>query len=344
MARFARALLSRAAFVGAVAVSATCACRSERHSGAVVPASASQPAPAQHAAFGRYRSAESQPTAPPALSAQAPESEAPTPTCGPLVCTRYDTAADAFNAVLAKRPRVLAVGEAHARRGAPDVLSATERFGEELLPLAQRAGAKALIVELLQPPTGCPSDTESVRAAQKPVVEQQDAQNQDRFVELGHRARALDIVPLLLEPTCQEFARVRQAGADGVAAMLELITEHSRAKLSRLLTQTEKRASLLLAYGGALHNDIASDGEDKPFAFGADLLKQTNGRYIALDLIVPEYVAPTPAWQALPWYQYFQSMHHEGVTLIEHGPHEYTLILRPNQTRPPAPAPSTQVD
>lgn len=331
MKRLARRRDVRSALVAATLVAATGGCRGDRVSDAPVPAVASQPAAQGTGAE------EALPILPPGergFTASGAGTTGAAAPCGPYRCTRYDTAAEAFDAVLAKRPRVLALGEAHPRRDAPDVLSATERFASELLPVARRGGADALVVELLQPPTGCPTETEAVRSAQKPVVEQQDPGNIDRFVQLGHRARELGMVPLVLEPSCEEFARVRQAGGDGVVAMLELITEHSEEKLVRLLERTQARDSLIVAYGGAMHNDLSKPDQTPPaFSFGPQLLERTAGRYVALDLIVPEYIADTPAWQKLAWYPYYPALRHPGVTLIEVGPHEYTLILRPNQAR-----------
>src|SRR5690606_21086509 len=198
--------------------------------------------------------------------------------CAPLICTPFATSEQALSFVLDLRPRVIAFGESHALRGGADVMTATERFGADYLPLLRDRGASTLVVELINPPTGCEQEKAAVVEVQKPVVERQDAGNQERFVALGHRARALRMTPLLLEPACSDFAPVRQAGPDGVAALLELIANQTRAKLERLAAKTTSD-ELLVAYGGAVHNDIAIEGQSKPFAFGAELSRVTGGRY-----------------------------------------------------------------
>lgn len=269
---------------------------------------------------------------PDAAPVAPPEPPPVVSSCAPLVCTPFATSQQALASVLDLRPRVIAFGESHALRASPDVMTATERFGAEYLPLLRDRGASTLVVELINPPTGCEQEKAAVVAVQKPVVERQDAGNQERFVQLGHRARELRMTPLLLEPTCSDFAPVRQAGADGVAALLELIAGQTRAKLERLVARVAPD-ELLVAYGGAVHNDIAGEGQNKPFAFGAELSRVTGGKYVAVDLIVPEFVGDTDVWKALPWYPHWPKLATEGVVLIQTNPNEFTLILERGKRR-----------
>lgn len=265
--------------------------------------------------------------------ASPPDPPHTTSPCHPLQCRNFTTSEAALVSVLEQRPSVIAFGESHALRGAADVLTATERFGADYLPLLRSRGASTLVVELINPPAGCEQEKAAVAAVQKPVVERQDTGNQDRFVQLGHRARELHMVPLILEPTCRDFVPVRQAGPDGVAALLELIASQTRGKLERLAAQAPTGA-LVVAYGGGIHNDIAEEGESKPFAFGAELSRATQGKYVAVDLIVPEFVGDTDVWKALPWYQFWPKLRNEGVVLIETKPSEFTLILERGKLRP----------
>lgn len=257
---------------------------------------------------------------------------AQTSACGELPCQRFASSVDALRFVLARRPRVLAFGESHALKGAQDVLTTTERFRDDFLPVLREAGATTLVVELIQPPTGCEVERAAVEQVQKPVLERQDSGNQERFIDLGHRARALGIVPLILEPSCADFTPVRQAGPDGVVALLELIALQTRGKLERLAPKTSAPA-IIVAYGGAIHNDIAGPGEAKPFSFGGAVSRAVQGEYVAVDLIVPEYVGDNEAWQALPWHRYWPDLAKEGVVLIEAKPSEFTIIVEAGRGR-----------
>lgn len=260
--------------------------------------------------------------------------------CGDLECRRFDSASEALSSLLVNAPRVVAFGESHALNDAEPVLTATERFGAELLPLLRDRGAAALVVELVNPPQGCEGEKAAVSAVQKPVVERQDPGNQTRFVELGHRAKALGVEPFLLEPSCSDFAGVQRAGQDGIAALLELITSQTRDKLQRFHARLPPE-KMIVAYGGAIHNDIASSEESKPFAFGAALTDVTRGRYMAVDLIVPEFVGETEVWRSLAWYPYWTSISSSpsGVVLVRTGTHEFTLFLERGRLRTTPAAP-----
>jgi len=58
-----------------------------------------------------------------------------------------------------------------------------------------------------------------------------------------------------------------------------------------------------------------------------------------IDLVVPEFVRPTPAWQALPWYPSFTELAPNAETiLMRPSPTSYVLIF-PRST--PAAAPQS---
>lgn len=242
-------------------------------------------------------------------------------------CLHFPSAAAALRALLESKPQVVAFGEAHARRDAARVLTATERFERELLPVLAQSGAHQMVVELLLPATNCEKAVRAVEQVQKPVVQAQDAQNQDRFVSLGHAAKALGVTPFLLEPTCEEFQAIQGAGEDGVVRMLELIASKTTRVLLKM-KQVQSEPQLLVAYGGAMHNDVGADPATKPFTFGDEMVEATKGRYLAIDLIVPEYIAPTPVWQKLPWYEAYQQLGaSDQVTLFQVDQHSVTLIF-----------------
>jgi hypothetical protein len=243
--------------------------------------------------------------------------------------------AAAVTAVLqATQPEILAVGEAHALRGREHIVSTTQRFEEQLLPVLATYGATELVVELLKPASGCSEAVATVKREQEPIVEKQDTGNQDRFLRLGHAARALGVVPFLLEPDCAEVESIAAAGDDAILRMLELIATKTEQKLRRFWTRNRSapapsgRSRLVLAYGGAMHNDIDVVPEKQGFSFGRALSERTAKRYVALDLIVPEYIMDTEVWRALPWYAHFDKENAPpDVTLFTTGPESYVLIF-----------------
>jgi len=232
--------------------------------------------------------------------------------------------------VLARKPRVLAAGEAHAQKGTEAIPSATRRFAEQLLPrLAGRASD--LVIELMIASGKCGKAEQKVQEQQRPVTQNQTATAQNEFVALGHRAKALGIQPHPLTPTCEEYGAVTRAGQNDVALLLETVARVTAREVSTLLGNG--KSSLVVTYGGALHNDAAPRPGRESWSFGPELLGRTEGAYLELDLIVPEYVKDTETWRALPWYDAFtRAPTSSSARLIVTGPASYVLIF-PN-TKP----------
>jgi hypothetical protein len=268
-------------------------------------------------------------SATPAASAQALEAAVEGAACGGAGCRRFTTPAQALRAVLAENPRVLAVGEAHAQQGIR-VRSAAARFKDELLPLL-RGRATHLVLEIWLQTGKCGKVERRVREQQRPVVTSQAPQNLDEFVALGTRAKALGIEPHALVPSCQEYDVISKAGASDIARMLEMITARTERDIVRLLDAGERdagRSGLIVAYGGGLHNDVEPRTGREAWSFGPALTRRTAGRYVELDLIVPELIKESEAWRAQRWYAHYDATQAGASTLLYNpAPRSYALIL-----------------
>jgi hypothetical protein len=260
--------------------------------------------------------------------------------CGELSCGNFKDAATAFAALLDSGPRIVAIGEAHALAGKDQVPTATEHFEKELLPLLAQRGTSELVVELLKPAPQCEKTVEKVAEQQKPVVQKQAPENKNRFVSLGYAAKQLAVTPFLLEPDCAVYQGIANAGDDAVLRMLEAIASETERRVTRFYNQQEARAQqgevpkLVAAYGGAMHNDVTTTEEKARFTFGRSLQELSRGRYLELDLIVPEFVQSTEVWKALPWYAHFDaSKVRTEATLFRVGPNSFVLIF-PHTARP----------
>ncbi len=242
---------------------------------------------------------------------------------------------------MTKKPLVLGIGEAHAQRGSERIRSATHRFTHDLLPLLAPT-ASDLVLELMVPDGSCKKEKEKALKVQKGVVEKQAASNQNQFVELGKQAKKLTVRPHVLRPNCDELKEVRKAGPDGVAQMLTMIASLSEKLTGQILARnTQKKISkTVLLYGGALHNDIPAVEGREAWTFGPSLDRRTKGRYIALDLIVPEYIKDTSSWRALPWHPHYDrtklGAHN---VLYQTGPRTYALVFATTPQSDPKPKP-----
>jgi hypothetical protein len=218
-------------------------------------------------------------------------------------CMQYDSARDAFLDAIAGDLRVLAIGEAHAPRGAT-VPSAAKRFTGDLLPLLE-GRASDLLVELMMPPTGCADAAAEVRKKQQVVTSRQAENNQNEYVTMGERARAIGIVPDMLRPTCSDMDAVRAAGDDAIGASLEMIARATRSQATSLIDRDARsegdRGKMVVIYGGMLHNDLSPSPDAAKWSYAPELDEHVHGRLVAIDLVVPEFIGDDEPWRSLPW-------------------------------------------
>lgn len=270
------------------------------------------------------RSAPRAPAAAPTASV-APVATAPDD-AGAFSRETFPTAVAAFEAVLARAtPRVIAFGEVHAPKDSK-VESATARFRQQLLPLLAPS-ATALVVEAWQP-SGCNQAVEAkVASANREVTQNQAATNTNEYVALAQDAKSRGVVALPLRPTCEESARVADAGAGDLAVMLETVTQVAQRTLEGALAKSppDKR---VLFYGGALHNDLQPSAERASWSFGPALARNTQNAYCEVDLVVPEFIKDTDVWRNLPWRgAYDLARDGERVQLLSRGTRSFVLVF-----------------
>ena len=253
--------------------------------------------------------------------------------CGELDCLAFATPEAAFEYVLRTQPRVLAIGEAHAQAGTDGIRSSTRRFAEQLLPLVS-GKSKHIVIELLL--ANCNKKTvERAAQTQAPATEQQAKGNQNEFLTLGKFAQRLGIEPQALAPDCAEYDNVAKAGEEGIARLLTLVAQQTQRAVETLLAKPGASDELILTYGGALHNDLYPRPGQEGWSFGPQLAAASQGRYLELDLIVPEFVKNTEAWRALPWFAAFDREHLPNEALLYRpAPGTFALIFPKTETSP----------
>lgn len=222
---------------------------------------------------------------------------------------------------------MVAIGEAHAQKGAPAVTSATKRFGTELLP-AFAGRAKDLVIELVVPDKACrQGEDKAVRERTKAVTEPQAADNQNEFVALGFAAKKLGIRPEPLVPTCEELGAIVKAGEGDIAAMLGLIADVTVRETIAFLEHGDPKQAVLV-YGGLVHNDLLPRPGREGWSFGPRLEKRVQGRYVEVDLIVPEYIGNAEPWTSLPWFSHYDPQRHGDRTILfQPSPGSYVLVF-----------------
>jgi hypothetical protein len=269
----------------------------------------------------------------PAASAPAQAAKAEPRACGSLGCLAFATPEAAFEYVLALQPRVLAIGEAHAQAGTTGIRSSTRRFAEQFLPLLS-GKSKHIVIELLL--ANCqPKTVERAAQVQAPVTKQQAKGNQNEFLTLGKYAQRLGIEPQALAPDCAQYDSVAAAGEEGVARLLTLVAQQTQRSVETLLAKPDTSYELILTYGGALHNDLYPRPGQEGWSFGPQLAAASHGRYLELDLIVPEFVKDTEAWRGLPWFGAFDRERLSNETLLYRpAASSFALIFPKTETTP----------
>jgi hypothetical protein len=249
--------------------------------------------------------------------------------CGPLDCRQYDSLAEAFESALASKPRLVAVGEAHAQKGTTAPSSA-KHFTDEVLPTLT-GRASDLLVELMNPPKGCGETTAVVRQKQEVVTQSQAPTDQGEYVAMGERARQLGIVPDLLRPTCADLDAVKSAGDDAISASLALISRLTGAQARKMLDRVARtpadEGKLVITYGGAIHSDLDPPKERAAWSFAPDLDAATGGRFVVVQLFIPELIEDTDNWKQRPFYAYYDRAKLGGKTTVFHQGKTFTIIL-----------------
>lgn len=261
--------------------------------------------------------------------------------CGALGCTQYASAEEAFLDVIAQSPQVLAVGEAHAPRNATDgggakVPSAARRFTEDLLPLL--AGrASDLLLESMLAPTGCVAAANEARSKERVVRSEQAPTNQSEYIAMGERARDFGLVPDMLRPDCADIDAMRGVDAgDAIGATLEIIARLTESQAKALVKRDARsdadRGKMVVIYGGALHNDLAPRAGAARWSYAGALSAYVQGSFVALDLIVPEFIRDDETWRSLPWWPAYQPDRlGNGSALFKTGDRSFVLVFARTQ-------------
>lgn len=251
--------------------------------------------------------------------------------CSGFTCYRFSRSSEALvPVILHHKAQLIAFGEAHAPasfRGATTV----HRFTHDLLPTIAD-GASHLLLELLSPPKeGCQKEKAAAQKESEKVTEGQSQQNQNEYFALGTEARKLGVIPDILWSTCEDLAFIASPEG-GVVAMMETIAQLSEKTLKEQLRGTRKGRPLVLAYGGALHNDVAPREGRERWSYGPEMLVDTKGSYLEIDLIVPELISDSESWKSFAWYDAYHALdHNEGAILMRWGEKSYSLFLEPER-------------
>jgi hypothetical protein len=230
--------------------------------------------------------------------------------------------------VLARtKPRVVGFGEYHQVEGTVGIRSTLERFRRELLPLLAPSGSD-LIVETWVSAGGCGRAEQQV-VAQVDQVTERPAETENETVALLRDAKARGLAPHILELDCAAYERLLDPdGGLDYFAMLELVGRSLERKAAAVLEARGDDPRLVALITGAAHNDAAPPELWAPISYGPGLAALTGGRYVEVDLLVPEFVEASKLAADEPWFPLFRELAApDRVWLIETGPRSFIVVL-----------------
>ena len=208
---------------------------------------------------------------------------------------------------------------------------------------ALAAQTSDLVIETWQP-VGCGKVEKKVVAEVKEVTER-PKETENEVVSLIKKAKALGTQPHILKVACEDYEALfvdNSESMDGYL-MLKLIARLLKEKSQEAFAYRTKEAQkekdpqraaslkdkMIAVYGGAIHNDPYPEEGWEEVVFGPDLLTTAKGRYVEVDLYVPEYVEADPTTSKEKWYPLFKKhAAKDKVTLIQKSKEAYYIIMK----------------
>jgi len=252
---------------------------------------------------------------------EAPKSApAPTPTA-----TSYPTLAAALREVLALEPRVLAIGEFHQTKSTTGIPSALKRFTNDMLLPLHEAGATDLVLETWLA-TGSCGEVEKKAVEQVEQTTERPARTENEVLTLLRKAKQAGMVSRILQVACKDYQAIMGGGEVDFERLLRLTRDQLEKQIRTALRRRGSR--IVLSYGGALHNDLSPLPELAPYTFGPAMAKTVSGRYVELDLYVPEFVEKNPNIRKQAWFPVYQRAYRRGrFTLVRLGQASFALVF-----------------
>jgi hypothetical protein len=234
----------------------------------------------------------------------------------------------ALEQLLARRPRVVAFGEIHQTTASLHVPSSLKHFTDELLAVVAPR-ASDLVVETWMTEGKC-GKTETAVIANVQKTTQRPVQTEDEVVTLIKRAKNAGVRPHILSVSCREYEAIYRGKQVDYDALLRMTSEKLEAGVREVLSKPGARDDqrAIVVYGGALHNDLAPPPDLAAYAFGESLSRTVGGKYLEVDLYVPEYVEKQKSLRAEPWYAAYRKAVRPGqAVLIERSLASYVLVF-----------------
>ena len=247
------------------------------------------------------------------------------PTPAALPTTSYPSAAAAVRAMLVDHPRVVSFGEYHQQKKTARIPSALWHFTREILPVLRAADATDLVAETWIT-TGSCGEVEQKSIAQVDKAIQRPAHTENEVITLLRRAKALGSEVHILQVACKDYRAIFDRSQVNFDRLLRLTRDQLETQIRAALQRHGSR--MVVSYGGALHNDRYPSSDLAPYSFAEAIARAVGGKYLEIDLYVPEYIDQDATIRREPWYQaYRRAYRPKQVVVVERAPGSYALVF-----------------
>lgn len=233
----------------------------------------------------------------------------------------------AFAQILRDQPRVLGVGELHVRTDRGPMQSALARFTVEAMP-ALGPQVSDLVIETWVVDPACKSGGEATQRVESAMKRPESTKT-----EIGGLIGIIKqngIKAHVMRLTCDDLSTVAPPAGVDAEKLLDVVTrELGRVSRSAVRYRDERAESrpLIVVYGGALHNDLYPYKSTRQWSYAPALDEATGGRFVEVDLYLPELVEGQALYQAESWYPLLAKAPPDKIMLIERAPHSWLAIL-----------------
>ncbi|OGJ91697.1 MAG: hypothetical protein A2487_13375 [Candidatus Raymondbacteria bacterium RifOxyC12_full_50_8] len=248
------------------------------------------------------------------------------------IVKKYSSATMALRTIIqTTNPRVIGFGEFHQQEDTSGIPSALKLFTDSLLPELATITSD-LIIETWMPEGDCgEAEEQVVEDIQETIKRPETTVNEVEALIL--KAADLGVQPHILELSCENYKKLQESDTsvdyDTLLAMIPRQIEEKCAVILGSRLDSSSLAPLIAIYGGALHNDIAPDSGMGNAAFGPALKKMTKGKYVEVDVFVPEFIASDEEYRKETWFPAYQkNAGPDSVILFRPGPDRFVIILR----------------
>jgi hypothetical protein len=255
----------------------------------------------------------------------------------------YPDLAAALVATIPADARVIGFGELHARRDRPAATSTLAAFTRALPAFADRLSDLVIETWLVDPGCGAPAVEATARIE---TAVERPAATRSEIAKLADAARASRVQPHAMTLHCADYAAVAPAGGEvDAAAMLSLTTRELRRIVTSAVAHRDEEPGhrpWIAVYGGALHNNRFPEAGIAEWSYAADADRATGGRFVEIDLVVPELAAASPAARREPWFPLAGAPRdpEHPVLVWTRGERSFVVILPPSASAAPGPAPA----